>query len=153
MSYLSVISLVDAKTYLGVDDTARDTEITRMINSAFVYIETYTNVFVFAREKVYYKEQGNCLSVYDFPINSVVSPDVVEAKKRSLYTNYTLSDSDAELTLNIGYADPANVPSDIKEVALQMIEMWFYGTEKTNQDLKIPSSAKMVLDLHKRFII
>ena len=75
MSYLSVIPLANAKTYLRIDDTQNETdaEITGMINTACQYVEHVTNYLFFAREKVYYIN-SDCFKLFDFPINSVSEP-------------------------------------------------------------------------------
>ena len=75
MSYLSIISLAEAKNYLRVDDTltADDDQITNMINSALKYVEDWTNIILYAREKSYIVVGGS-KRVYDYPINSVIKP-------------------------------------------------------------------------------
>jgi len=75
MAYIDVISLAKAKLYLRVDDTLTedDAQITSMINVALKYVEDYTNILVYDRDKTYRLING-CLNVYDFPINSVVKP-------------------------------------------------------------------------------
>ena len=74
MAYIDVITLPDAKVYLRVDDdlTEDDTQIIRMINGALSYIEQYTNIYFFARDKSY-NVIDSCVKVYDYPINSEVS--------------------------------------------------------------------------------
>lgn len=154
MSYITVITLAEAKTYLGVDDTARNDEITRMINSACSYVEKYTNVLLFDREQTYYFNQETCVRVYDFPINSLVSPVDAERTRRSTYSFYSRATADVEeLVLNVGYADPANVPSELKEAALEIIAVWFYSSDKRNDTSLIPMSIKQSLDINKRFLI
>ena len=67
MAYLDIIPLADAKIYLRIDDdlTEDDAQITRMINVSLSYVERYTNVILFAKEKTYRLIDG-CISVYDF---------------------------------------------------------------------------------------
>jgi hypothetical protein len=154
MVYIDVIPLETAKTYLGIDDTARDVEITRMINSACVYIEKYTNVLLADREQTYYFDDNNCVRVYDFPINSLTSPANAVRTRRGTYSFYSTSTSSAtELVLNVGYSVVADVPSDIVEAALEIIAVWFFSSEKRNDTSLIPMSIKQVLDLHKRFLL
>ena len=69
MAYLTVIPLADAKTYLGVDDTSRDAEITRMIEAALALLEKRTNHIMVVGNKDYFYEDG-CVRVYDYPINT-----------------------------------------------------------------------------------
>lgn len=75
MAYIDVITLASAKLYLRVDDTLTedDAQITNMISSALKYVEKYTQVLVFARSKTYRMING-FVRVYDFPINSVITP-------------------------------------------------------------------------------
>ena len=154
MVYIDVIPLETAKTYLGIDDTARDVEITRMINSACGYIEKYTNVLLVDREQTYYFDDNNCVRVYDFPINSLTSPVNAVRTRRGTYSFYSTSTSSAtELVLNVGYSVVADVPSDIVEAALEIIGVWFFSSEKRNDTSLIPMSIKQVLDLHKRFLL
>jgi len=56
--------------------------------------------------------------------------------------------TDLQLVLNIGYADVANVPQDLIEVAYEMIDIMYY-----NKEGKLSNLAKMTLDGYKRFII
>ena len=85
MSYLTVTTLTEAKNYLRIDDslTEDDSLITTMINAAWQYIETYTNVLVYARDKKYKLIDG-CERIYDYPINSIV--ETVETEEKHLYS-------------------------------------------------------------------
>ena len=71
MAYLDIIPLSDAKVYLRIDDdlTEDDNQITRMINASLSYIERYTNVILYDRDKEYRLING-CVRVYDYPVNS-----------------------------------------------------------------------------------
>ena len=75
MAYLDVISLADAKNYLRIDDTLTEDndQLTWMIESALAYLEGETRVFMFDRNMTYKMVDGS-IRVYDFPINSVISP-------------------------------------------------------------------------------
>lgn len=154
MAYIDVITLEDAKTYLGIDDTARDAEVTRMINSACSYMEKYTNLILVDKERTYYFDDSNCVRVYDFPINSVTSPADAVRTRRGTYSFYSTSTSTAtELVLNVGYTTPSDVPSEIIEAGLQIIAVWFYSSEKRNDTSIIPMNIKQILDQHKRFLL
>jgi len=151
MAYIDVIPLARAKNYLRIDPdlTEDDTEITSMINAALSYVETRTRVFVYARDKVY---NGACqVKVYDYPINSVVSPTdpLPWSITRTMYTIYP----DAKtVTLNVGYATPEDVPDIFIQSALQMIKIWYYESEKQVNSQMIPISVTEALDVEKRFI-
>ena len=154
MAYIDVVTLEATKTYLGIDDTSRDTEIVRMINSACTYIEKYTNVILAAKAVTYYFDDNNCVRVYDFPINSLTSPTNAVRTRRGTYSFYSTSTSSAtELILNVGYAVATDVPSDLIEAALEMIKVWFFSSESRAQTNLVPMNIKQVLDLHKRFLL
>lgn len=149
MAYIDVISLADAKEYLRIDDslTDDDTQITRMIASALSYIENWTNHIMFARDKNYLIVNG-CKKVYDYPINSVVTPLDVVSEAKTLYTNYEHT-SETELTLNVGYTDPDDIPSELIDVAYEIIDLFYYGND-VKKDLS-PLSVD-VLNRNKRFL-
>lgn len=154
MSYIDVITLETAKTYLGIDDTARDSEITRMINSACSYMENYTNLILSEKEQTYYFDDNKCVRVYDFPINSLTSPLNAVRTRRGSYSFYSTSTSEAtELVLNVGYTNASDVPSEIIEAGLQIISVWFFSSEKRNDTSIIPINIKQILDQHKRFFL
>jgi hypothetical protein len=154
MSYTSVITLDRAKTYLRIDDTQNETdqEIVSMIESALSYIERKTNVIMYDRNKEYILENG-FVKVYDFPIDIVVSPLVFEREKKALHSNFTCDEEEDTLVLNIGYDDPANVPSELISAALQMIKVWYYEAEKQVDMQLIPQSVIDVINIHRRFFL
>ena len=153
MAYIDIITLADAKVYLRIDDTLTedDAQITRMINAALSYVERYTNHVLFAKDKEYRLIDG-CVSVYDYPINSEVTADLVSENK-TLYTNYTLGSDNALIELNVGY-DVADVPQELIEVAYEMIESLYYEKE-TNKSIqsRISTISQLMLDQYKRFIL
>ena len=154
MSYIDVITLETAKTYLGIDDTARDSEITRMINSACSYIEKYTNLILSDKDQTYYFDDNNCVRVYDFPINSLTSPLNAVRTRRGSYSFYSTSTpSITELVLNVGYSSALDVPSEIIDAGLQIIAVWFFSSEKRNDTSIIPMNIKQILDQYKRFLL
>lgn len=144
MAYIDVIPLEIVKDYLGIDDTSRDREITRMIDSACRYIEKYTNVMLVEREKDYFNTNG-CIRVYDYPINT-------ESELQEVKSTYSLYSTDS-ITLSVGYELATEVPSDLVDAGLQIIDNWFYASENRTNANVLPMGAKMILDLHKRFII
>lgn len=154
MSYLDVLPLSDVKTYLRIDDTQSETdsEITSMIKSSLSYIEKHTNIILFARDKDYYAAKG-CVRVYDYPINTLES-DLFSVDKKTSYSNYMLKSSAETLTLNVGYDDSSNVPTDLIDLAKVMIKVMFYEQE-SNQSFKdmLPAWAKEILNSNKRRIV
>lgn len=151
MSYTSIISVEDAKDYLGVDDSFHDDDIERMIKASLQSIEKYTNHIFFGRSKDYLLIDGQ-VSVYDYPINSVVtlsSASDFESTEHSLHTVYTVSDTDVKkITLDVGYSVATDVPDDLVQVAYEKIDGMFNNTGKP-----LSMGCKMILDQNKRFLI
>ena len=158
MAYLDVITLAEAKSYLRVDDTLTDddTQISRMIKSALSTIEKRTNVLVYARWKNYLF-QNYCVSVYDFPINSVSLPVAADltVEEKTLHTNYEASKStDTTLTLNVGYTDPLDVPYELIDCALQYVKYLYYEaeTDKANKGM-LPLWLQDMINQNKRYLL
>lgn len=167
MAYTDVISLATAKAYLRVDDTNSDAEITRMISSALLYLEKNTNHIVDPRNITYNLAGKDCIRVYDHPITAVVKgldtagADVTltfesnyDQTVKSLYTLYENIDLTAiQLVLTVGYADPADVPSELIDAALEMIDYWFYKNDGKANITLISPSVQMVIDTNRRFLL
>lgn len=157
MAYTDIISLSDAKIYLRIDDTLTedDNDIIRMINASLRYVEKYTNVLVYARDKNYLVEQG-LLKVYDYPINTdldTLTDYTVERK--GLYTNICANNADTfDLTLDVGYLYSDGVPQELLEVAYELIDLYYYG-EKDGKpiDKKLSELSIDALNQNKRFFI
>ena len=153
MAYIDVITLADAKLYLRVDDTLTedDAQITRMINAALSYVEKYTNVIVFARDKEYRLTDG-CVKVYDYTINSEVTADLT-AESKTLYTNYTLGSDNALIELNVGYVTASDVPAELLEAAFEIIDIYYYGKESGKTMADLSPMSRQGLDQFKRFLM
>lgn len=143
MSYSNIITLQSAKDYLGLDDDARDSEVTRMTKSAIKYVEKETNHILEVQDKVY-TFLGSCLRVYDHPINSTT-----ERTKKGLYSEYSGTSGD-DLTLSVGYADVSTIPEDLIEVIYGILKFYFFEQEGSG---KMPQWITDTLNLHRRFII
>jgi hypothetical protein len=156
MAYLDVITLVDAKNYLRVDNdlTEDDIRISSMIKAVLSMIERRTNVLVFARSKSYLIKDY-CVSVYDYPINSITSPTDVDADEKTLYTNYyAKAVTDTNLVLNVGYTLPEDVPNEIIESALEYLKYLYYDSEtNSGASNKIPLYIEYMIDSQKRYIL
>jgi hypothetical protein len=148
MSYLDVISLERAKNYLRIDEdlTEDDSEITSMINASCMHIEKRTNHILYARDKDY---KGVCqVKVYDYPINSIVtSPEPFNLD----YAMFSIFPNDKAVTLNVGY-EAGEAPDDLIQACLQMIDVWYYSSEKQVNTTLIPMSVVEVVDINRRFI-
>lgn len=158
MAYLDVLPLADVKTYLKIDDTQNETdaEISSMIKSALRYIESHTNIILYARNISYVLRDGE-VNVYEHPINSVVTPasaDDYTSTARSFYNSYFVSSDDTSLVLNVGYTLPADVPTDLIDVAKVLVKLMFYEqeTEQSFREL-IPSWALDILNYNRRFTL
>lgn len=143
--YIDVLPLDEVKLFLKIDDGQNETdaEITQMINAALRFIELRTNIIMYARDKDYF----GCptVNVYDYPINT---PSV-----GTQYNYFSCVPTvDNKVTLNVGYVDPADVPADLKEAALQMVKVWFYESESKVNTSLIPTNVIEVIDANKRFI-
>lgn len=144
--YLDIITLEQAKLYLRIDDcqSETDTEIEQMIKSALAFCEKRTNHILFPRDKQYF----GCVHVFvfDYPINNLPS----DAEQSQMYSKvYT---SGGSVTLNIGYTDSEDIPSEIIDVALQIIKVWYYEAENKVNTSIIPATALEVLDTIRRFV-
>lgn len=151
-NYTDVISLEQAKLYLKIDDaqTITDNEITGMINSALSFIEKRTNHIFKTRDKVYYKDCAlvQQVKVYDFPIdNTITELDIVY---RPLYA--IVPTIDDVVTLTIGYDNLEDIPSELMDSALQLINFWFYNSETKNAMNTVPDFVMQNIDINRRFI-
>lgn len=146
MTYLDIIPLEHAKAYLGVDDTSRNAEISRIISASLSYLERFTGHILFDREKVYLY-RNKCVRVFDHPINTetAVTQDV---EVGALSTTY-YSDTATSITLNVGYDDLNLIPPDLIEVGFNIMEHLFEGKKLT----ELPSFVIEVMNSFKRFII
>jgi len=160
MSYITVVTLQDAKDYLRVDQgfTDDDAQITRMINGALSFVERWANIYVFARDITYLMVDGK-VSVYDYPINSIIGPlpitDIV-TERLTLYNNYCLGSDTVDLILNIGHVLPVDVPDDLREVALEIIDLMYHGSKNAAGESITEMLSMLSIDIlnkHKRFLI
>jgi hypothetical protein len=154
-NYTDVISLEQAKLYLRIDDdqTVTDDEITQMINSSLSFIEKRTQHIFKTRNKVYYKDCAlvQKATVYDYPINNPEGEGFIEGivYKTNKAIVPTVNDM---VTLNIGYDDVDDIPSELIDAALQIIKVWFYEGEKQANTTLIPLSVMQSIDVNRRFI-
>ncbi len=154
-NYTDVISLEQAKLYLRIDDdqTVTDDEITQMINSALSFIEKRTQHIFKTQNKVYYKDCAlvQKATVYDYPINNPEGEGYVDGivYKTNKAIVPTVNDM---VTLNVGYDDVEDIPSELIDAALQIIKVWFYEAEKQVNTSLIPLSVMQAIDVNRRFI-
>ncbi|MFM2204478.1 MAG: Flavobacterium phage 11b [Bacteroidota bacterium] len=151
-NYTDVISLQTAKNYLKIDvgETATDNEILGMINSALSYIEKRTNHIFKTRDKVYYKDCAlvQQVKVYDYPIdNTVTLLDITYKPNYAIVP--TINDY---VTVTCGYTNFDDIPSELIDCALQLINFWFYNQETRNAQNSIPDFIGNNIDVNRRFI-
>lgn len=150
MSYLDILPLTEIKNYLRLDDdfTDDDQAIARMAESAFGYISKQTN-HIFKPTDKFYPVINGCIDVYDYPINTTDfgknHVPLYYGDKVSFYTN-------SGITLNVGYLVRADVPSELIEACLIIIDAFYYAAEKKADMSVIPQSAKDIIHTHRRFI-
>ena len=151
-NYTDIISLATAKLYLKIDagQTATDNEITGMINSALSYIEKRTNHIFKTREKLYYKDCAlvQQVKVYDYPIDNTVTE--LDIQYRPLYAIVPTIDN--VVTLTVGYENLEDIPAELINSALQLINFWFYNSETKNAMNTIPDFVQNNIDINRRFI-
>jgi hypothetical protein len=154
-NYTDVIRLEQAKLYLRIDDdqTVTDDEITQMINSSLSFIEKRTQHIFKTRNKVCYKDCAlvQKATVYDYPINNPEGEGFIDGivYKTNKAIVPTVNDM---VTLNIGYDDVEDIPSELIDAALQVIKVWFYEGEKQANTTLIPLSVMQSIDVNRRFI-
>lgn len=149
-NYTDVISLETAKTYLKIDagQTETDNEIVQMISSSLAYIERKTNHIFKTKEKVYYKDCSlvERATVYDYPINTAIEGVEVRLNKSIVPT------AGGFVTLNIGYTNIEDMPTELIDCALSILNFWFYNSETKGADNSIPKFVEMTIDQNRRFI-
>lgn len=145
-NYTDVISLDAAKLYLKIDagQTETDAEITQMINSSLAIIEKRTNHIFKTRDKEYFGAFS--VDVYDYPINDMPDETILKTNKATVPTINGL------VTLNIGYSNVSDIPTELIDCALSIINFWFYNSETKGADNSIPKFVEMTIDQNRRFI-
>lgn len=153
--YAHILPLSETKRYLRLDDDFEDddSDIERMINSAFGYIEKQTNHIFKIQDKTYDAFATKCeepvINVFDYPINTTDYPDNVHPLQYSGFTKFVGIPS---VTLNIGYTSLENAPSELIDCVLMIIERLYYGAEKSIDEKQLPFICKQIIDTNRRFI-
>lgn len=150
-SYLDVISLEQAKLYLKIDSLQieTDAEITNMINSSLSFIEKRTGHIFKTRSKTYYScALVNTVIVYDYPIDNTVT--LLDIQYRQL--NAIVPTVNGSVALTLGYDNIDDIPSELIDAALQLINFWFYNSETQNAMNTIPNFVLTNIDNCRRFV-
>lgn len=149
MTAIQIITLAQAKTYLAMDDTSRDDEITRMVGAAIRYVEERTNHIMAEKDKSFNIWDG-CARIYDHPIVSDVPDGIVETDK-GLYKVWSGYSTEVLTgTATFGYATITDIPEDLLEAAYLMLKFFFFEQEGSG---RIPLAVDMIIDANKRFIL
>jgi hypothetical protein len=141
---LDVINLEDAKEYLVVDFTDRDNEIIRFIKTAVSYVENYTNIMLYQRQKKYTLING-CLEIYDSPIGFLTTSIKTHQNILSVTVSGTLNQ---EVTALVGFVSSNDIPGEIIDACYKLILYLF-----ENKDIymaELPWDIQMMLNLHRR---
>ena len=153
-SYTDIISLTRAKNYLRIDDTLTEdnSDIEAMIVAACEFIEKQTNHILKDRNIEVFTGDRCAVTVYDYPINEVITAANVEVVKWPLKQVFTFDDLDGEpFIYNAGYTSVDDIPKSLINAALQMIKVWYYESEKQVNESLIPLSVTQVIDTYRRF--
>ena len=148
-AYTDVISLERAKLYLKIDSlqTETDDEITSMINSALSFIEKRTGHIFKTKTKTFYScALVESVIVYDYPIIDAPTGTQVRA------LNSIVPTVSGSVALELGYADVDDIPNELIDAALQLINFWFYNSETKNAMNTIPDFVTTNIDICRRFV-
>lgn len=149
MEATDIISLLEAKAYLALDDTSRDDEVTRMIGAAIRSVEESTNHILVEKVKPISIRNG-CARIYDYPRVSDVPSGITETNK-GLYTVWSgFASDDYSADVTFGYSTLEEVPPDLVEACYLMLKFFFFEQEGNG---KIPLAIEQILAPHKRFIL
>lgn len=151
LSHLDVISLDRAKLYLKIDSlqTETDDEISSMIKSSLSFIEKRTGHIFLTKNKTYYScALTDSVIVYDYPIDNSVTLLNIQYRQ----TNAIVPTINGSVTLTLGYTDIDEVPNELIDAALQLINFWFYNSETKNAMNTIPDFVTTNIDICRRFV-
>lgn len=178
MDALDVLSLEDAKAYLKVDFDDDDDLIESLIKAAVSLVEKTTEYRLYKRNEVIQTSKIG-YTAFQFPLNgaSVEAMDsqgtyTIQTRYETLrtllfwgngywYTSYEdqffnpntygLSGcvTNYTLTLDVGYADTADVPTDLLTAIKQIIT--FTYENRNESKLELPSNISMLMAPYRRF--
>jgi len=135
-TYLDILPLELAKKFLRIDGNDFDDQIELLIESSCKTFEMKTEHFLAQRVKNAY--QGK--RYYWFPIN--IQEDI---EVKGLYFK-----AQKDLEIIVGYKDANDVPADIKDAILKMVQGKFLAEEK-NEFYTLSDEVSTTINLYKRF--
>jgi len=147
MAYIDFLPLSEIKNHLRIDldFTDDDNALQRMATSALQYIEMHTCHLFGERTKTYKRSFSGYIDIIDYPVK--YTGDLT----RMDYAGKVRFDTD-ELTLSVGYASRADVPSGLIDAALMMIDAWYYSEDKRSDITQIPMGAWQLIHTYKRYV-
>ena len=148
MTYNEILPLAEVKNYLRLEEdfTEDDTAIERMVRSALEFIEKRTNHIFQLRTDVNYTSNGNCITVFDYPIR-YSGNDVV------LYYSDKVVFHSKSIIADVGYLSIDDVPSALIDAALQMIKLFYFEAEKQVNTTLLPESVHQIINSYRRFTV
>lgn len=157
-AYTDIISLQRAKIYLRIDDGMNedDAEITSIIKASFLFIERYTNHLFINRVL----KQFVPPKIYNYPVTEIDGEAIgnfdwdnyYQRNYDKIYGPYGSYKTPILTTYRAGYVNTQDVPDDFIQSALQLIKVWYYESEKYENNTLIPISVRQVLDTYRRFV-
>ena len=135
-TYLDIIPLELAKKFLRITGNDFDDVITLLIESSCKTFENQTEVILAQVEKQVYKGKR----YYFDPINNTE-----DVERKSLYFI-----PKADLTIIAGFEDANDVPQDIKDAILKMIQGKFLA-EEANEFYRMGDEVATTINVYKRF--
>lgn len=136
--YLDIVPLELAKKFLRVDADDFDDIIEIQIVSACKYFEQKTQVALAQKEKLFKKGKR----YYIDPIN-----DDADVVRQGLFFR-----PEKDVTLTIGYASAEEVPTDIINCLLQIVQ-GMYQAEEANEYYTPNTFVSETINYYKRFWI
>lgn len=143
MTELDIISLQSAKDFLVVDYDDRDQEITRHIKAAVAWIERYTKVMLYQRDKTY-TLNGCSLEIYDFPLT--ISGDW--KTKGNVLSTTVYGQAGDSFTASVGYDTADSVPTPLIEAAYKLILYLFEN--KDVYTAVLPMDVQVLVNQYRR---
>lgn len=153
---LALISLSEAKEYLGITDTGDDLVLTHLLNEVSAIIQKYIGRELVSQERTqYYSGDGSCeLILKDFPIISINSINV--DSQRSFDSSTEIDSENFIVKKGSGIVEAFNLlgnwtpgRSNIKIVYTSGYTVGNSGSDGT-MPYDIRLAAKRLLDLHFR---
>ena len=148
MTYNEILPLAEVKNYLRLEEdfTEDDTALERMVRSALQFIEKRTNHIFQLRTDVNYTSNGNCITVFDYPI-LYRGDDVV------LYSSDKVVFYSKSIIADVGYLSIDDIPSDLITAALDLIEQDYFGAENKTGERIISQKTMQIINSHRRFTV